>query len=297
VPRHILVAAFCFLLVSACERPPEKPVTLNMAEDCQSAGQSPICAVKTLQACRAFEGDQSLCAAIGVDSPGRTPNYGTDLTPPGPEPWKLTWDELASRQKFCSYNGAALERVSPDRFKSETAVPRKLVGTHEFVLIVNNCQPGYKVYSFFTKRESRGWVITSFDDWYVAEIYSDTDGPIRGSDCDVDRNDNDAFCSMHAAGIAKYSPDEIMKEEWRSKPVLTTEQIAASCQAEVGEIRATEIAWQCRQMSGATRPPCHPMNPCAVMHEVIKDGCIGYAEYVKQHGDALPDFCSAYMPK
>lgn len=223
-------------------------------------------------------------------------NYRSDLTPPGPTPWKLTWEELARRQRFCGYYGAALEGVAPERFKSETPIPRKLRGSHELVLIVDNCEPGFEVISLFLKKESQGWVITSFDDWSVAEIYSENDGPISGSVCDHGE-ERDALCSIHAAGIAKYSPDEIMKEAWRPKPVFSAEQIAASCQTEVGEARATEIARQCREMSGATRPPCHPINACKVMYEVIRTGCIDYAEYVKKYGDTLPDFCGPYMPK
>lgn len=295
--RQVSVAAMFVFLACACAQAPDEPVALDPAERCQSAGQSPVCAVKTLQACRAYGGDQSLCAVIGVDSPGRTSNYSTELTPPGPTPWQLTWNELATRQEFCDYYVVALASVSPDRFKSETAVPKRLIGTHELVLITDRCLPEFEVASFFLRKESKGWVITSFDDWGVAEIYSENDGPIGGSDCDVERTDKDPFCSMHAAGIAKYSPDELMKEEWRPKPVFSAEQVAASCQAEVGETRATEIARQCRQMSGATRPPCHPINPCGMIYEVIKVGCIDYAEYIKKHGDTLPDFCGPYMRK
>lgn len=46
-----------------------------------------------------------------------------------------------------------------------------------------------------------------------------------------------------------------------------------SCARQMGEQRATLLAKQCRQVSGATHPPCNASNSCAMMVEHVTDSC------------------------
>ena len=46
-----------------------------------------------------------------------------------------------------------------------------------------------------------------------------------------------------------------------------------SCQQQLGDRAAQQLANQCRQLSGATRPPCNVANSCANMRTVVFDAC------------------------
>ena len=46
-----------------------------------------------------------------------------------------------------------------------------------------------------------------------------------------------------------------------------------SCLDERGEAAAQALADQCRQVSPATRPPCNPANPCAMIQAEIDRSC------------------------
>lgn len=285
--RYGLLFISMFLLAGCAEE--GTPVAFDFDEACESAGQSPVCAAKTLQACRAYGGDQSLCAAIGVARPGRERNYRKDLTPPGDAPWRLTWSELARRQKFCGYDIVALEKVPQNRFRAEAPVPADRIGTHELVMTINNCEPGFDVMSLFMKEGPQGWVITSFDNWGVAYISDDT-GPFYGSDCEWEENE-DEFCAMRAVGITRYAPEYVASGKWRKPAVYTDAQIASSCQTQVGSWRANRYARWCREVSGATYPPCHPINSCRLMTQTIEAGCISLADSVGDYEFALPRYC------
>lgn len=61
-----------------------------------------------------------------------------------------------------------------------------------------------------------------------------------------------------------------------------------SCEAERGLEAARALADQCRQVSPATRPPCHPANPCAMIQAEIDRSCALWAE-----DDDVPAECAA----
>lgn len=46
-----------------------------------------------------------------------------------------------------------------------------------------------------------------------------------------------------------------------------------SCAQQMGEPAATLLAKQCRQVSGATHPPCNASNSCAMMIEHVEHSC------------------------
>jgi hypothetical protein len=46
-----------------------------------------------------------------------------------------------------------------------------------------------------------------------------------------------------------------------------------SCEAEIGKDAAAELAKRCRFVSPATRPPCHPANPCEMIQDEIDRSC------------------------
>jgi len=46
-----------------------------------------------------------------------------------------------------------------------------------------------------------------------------------------------------------------------------------SCEAEIGKEAAAELAKRCRFVSPATRPPCHPANPCEMIQGEIDRSC------------------------
>jgi hypothetical protein len=61
-----------------------------------------------------------------------------------------------------------------------------------------------------------------------------------------------------------------------------------SCAEERGQAAAQALADQCRQVSPATRPPCNPANPCALIQGEIDRACALWAE----DGD-VPAECAA----
>jgi hypothetical protein len=61
-----------------------------------------------------------------------------------------------------------------------------------------------------------------------------------------------------------------------------------SCADERGQAAAQALADQCRQVSPATRPPCNPANPCAMIQAEIDRSCALWA------GDGdVPAECAA----
>jgi hypothetical protein len=71
-------------------------------------------------------------------------------------------------------------------------------------------------------------------------------------------------------------------------PELTPEAQPVSCEAERGLDAAQALADQCRQVSPATHPPCHPANPCAMIQAEIDRSCALWAE-----DDDVPAECGA----
>lgn len=61
-----------------------------------------------------------------------------------------------------------------------------------------------------------------------------------------------------------------------------------SCAEERGQAAAQALADQCRQVSPATRPPCNPANPCAMIQAEIDRSCALWAE-----DDDVPAECAA----
>ena len=61
-----------------------------------------------------------------------------------------------------------------------------------------------------------------------------------------------------------------------------------SCEAERGLEAAQALADQCRQVSPATRPPCHPANPCAIIQAEIDRSCALWED-----DDNVPAECAA----
>ena len=51
-----------------------------------------------------------------------------------------------------------------------------------------------------------------------------------------------------------------------------------SCEAEIGKAAATELAKRCRFVSPATRPPCHPANPCEMIQDEIDRSCAMFGD-------------------
>ena len=51
-----------------------------------------------------------------------------------------------------------------------------------------------------------------------------------------------------------------------------------SCEAEIGKQAATELAKRCRSVSPATRPPCHPANPCEMIQSEIDRSCAMFGD-------------------
>lgn len=49
--------------------------------------------------------------------------------------------------------------------------------------------------------------------------------------------------------------------------------LAQSCEQAVGKQRAQKMADDCRLVSPASRPPCHPANSCDMIVDEIKRGC------------------------
>lgn len=61
----------------------------------------------------------------------------------------------------------------------------------------------------------------------------------------------------------------------------------ASCRAELGPERAERLARQCREVSLASRPPCHSRNSCRIITDEIRRGCTLLE-------DDAPSFCGRY---
>lgn len=58
-----------------------------------------------------------------------------------------------------------------------------------------------------------------------------------------------------------------------------------ACREQVGEAAAAALAERCRAVSPATRPPCNPANPCALIQQEIDRACGQHAP------DARPAQC------
>lgn len=71
-------------------------------------------------------------------------------------------------------------------------------------------------------------------------------------------------------------------------PGLLPGNEVGSCAEERGQAAAQALADQCRQVSPATRPPCNPANPCALIQGEIDRACALWAE----DGD-VPAECAA----
>lgn len=59
-----------------------------------------------------------------------------------------------------------------------------------------------------------------------------------------------------------------------------------SCEAEIGKDAVAELAKRCRFVSPATRPPCHPANPCEMIQGEIDRSC-------DMFGDDKPAECAS----
>lgn len=69
-------------------------------------------------------------------------------------------------------------------------------------------------------------------------------------------------------------------------PVASDDSMPVSCEAEIGRASARKLATQCRQVSGATHPPCNIANSCAIIQDEIDRNCGDAAP-----GDSRPDAC------
>lgn len=56
-------------------------------------------------------------------------------------------------------------------------------------------------------------------------------------------------------------------------PSAPAESPRRSCSDEIGEEAAGLLASRCAFVSGATHPPCHPDNPCALAQDEIDRNC------------------------
>lgn len=72
---------------------------------------------------------------------------------------------------------------------------------------------------------------------------------------------------------------------------LNTAVDPQACSSSLGAEQAEQLARICRNVSPATRPPCHPANPCAMIQDEIDRSCALW----EKDGDA-PDDCKAARP-
>ena len=82
-------------------------------------------------------------------------------------------------------------------------------------------------------------------------------------------------CGQQAAptNIASSDTAEAMPLAPAAKASAPAPATAGSCTAEIGPSAAQALAEQCRQLSPATRPPCHPANGCADIRSEIQRSC------------------------
>ena len=219
---------------------------------------------------------------------------GLDSTPLTDTPWAMSWDEIADAQYTCGYTVVTVEQVPTNRFKADPPLAGHLLGTHELVLIDDRCLGERDVKSLFMRKGPGGWLITSFYDWGVSY-----DGSTYGSMCD--RNNpfvnGYAMCDMRAVGIKPY--DIMLPEIEQVVPdfgtVFPPEMVSQSCAKEAGQRRANLLTIHCRLASGATRPPCHPMNSCQIMIDSITRDCAQLIEAAPKYNMDPPEFCKEYQ--
>jgi hypothetical protein len=72
---------------------------------------------------------------------------------------------------------------------------------------------------------------------------------------------------------------------------MSSAVLAQTCRQSAGDARARELVRQCRQISEATRPPCHVDNPCALMEDEIRRSCTQR----RAARSATPSFCARYL--
>jgi hypothetical protein len=79
--------------------------------------------------------------------------------------------------------------------------------------------------------------------------------------------------AVEQANVADEPPvNQAVNEVNTAEPAPAAEP-PKSCEAEIGKEAATELAKRCRFVSPATRPPCHPANPCEMIQGEIDRSC------------------------
>lgn len=87
------------------------------------------------------------------------------------------------------------------------------------------------------------------------------------------------------ADIPLNETDVVPEEANAADPVTPTAE-PKSCEADIGKQAAAGLAKRCRFVSPATRPPCHPANPCEMIQREIDRSCAMF-------GDDQPAACKA----
>jgi hypothetical protein len=218
---RLVVAALLVTGLLGCASPPSsspgKDAAATLDHDCNSPGETPICAAKTYHICTAY-GDQDLCRKVGNSSFAIGRNVRKDLPALEAEPWRLTWEQVADRQKYCGLYVAADRDVDADRFSALPPIRSRLKGSREVVLVIDaTCLKigGYDVESIFLNKSAQGWEVVSIDDWSIEN--PEDKQSIRQSVClSSEYGPGNKYCTdFHAAGIAPYRPEEIMGQRWR----------------------------------------------------------------------------------
>lgn len=73
-------------------------------------------------------------------------------------------------------------------------------------------------------------------------------------------------------------------------PDLVSSAQPLSCRAEIGEEASKDLAYRCRLLSPATRPPCNADNACQMIQDEIDRSC---AIWDKDTSQPKPKECTA----
>jgi len=178
---------------------------INPEAKCRSAGQNPICALKSWLACKVTDSPVA-CGAVGhrpfdfINPEDGVISSDQDyLDALMSRPWALPLSAILwSDPGFWLGPGFRLvgyREVGPERFESPvTPIPNELIGTHEVMYAKAFDEESYDevALSIFLRRQEENWVVVSYGHWTNWEIFT---GPCR----DEEGTDGRRYCELDVA--------------------------------------------------------------------------------------------------
>ena len=145
---------------------------------CQSAGENPICVLKTWIACH-FTDSPVACGAVGhrpFDLVGRFASSDPQYIVLENRPWQLPLSRILLDDPGAWFTPAfrlvGYREVGPERFVSPVGpIPKELIGTHEVMYAKSDMEAATDyAMSIFLRRQKDSWIVVSTGHWVDWEV-------------------------------------------------------------------------------------------------------------------------------